>query len=77
MGFCSGTQVFDPVVKFVLDSNQSEREKIDVIKVLIVALEDMDWDCQFDSAYIDNEIVDKAFVEVHPDWNDDVEYIGD
>lgn len=71
MGFCSGTDLFDPMVKFILNSSQSEDEKVEAIKVLITALEDMDWDCQYDSAYIDNPIVDKAFVALHPDWHED------
>lgn len=58
MGFCSGTDIFDPVAKFVLESDQSETAKEGVLRELIIALWDHDWDCESDSAYR-NCILDK------------------
>lgn len=77
MGFCSGTRVFDPMVEFILKSSQTDDEKVEAIKVLIEALEDMDWDCQYDSDYIDDPLVDRAFVALHPDWHEDDDWDGD
>jgi hypothetical protein len=38
------------------------------LKHIIVALEDMDWDCQQDSSYWDEPLVARIFRELHPDW---------
>lgn len=68
MGWCSGTDVFDTVVKDVL-INKASKEQI--IRNLIIALEDKDWDCHQDSDYYDNPKVQKIMKELHPDWEDD------
>lgn len=72
MGWCSATDIFDPVVKHILSHNnkQSDDDKVAVIKVLIEALEAEDWDCQDDSAHYDAPLVRRAFREVHPDWEE-------
>jgi len=69
MGFCSGTDIFDPIVKHILNGNQSEDEKFITIKILVDALEDHDWDCQSDSMYFSDPIVQKVLKELHPSWN--------
>lgn len=67
MGWCSATLIFDNVCDGILsDKPQSPKE---TIKALIVALEDGDWDCQYDSAYFDNPIVREVMMELHPDWD--------
>ena len=66
MGWCSGTQIFDPVVGALLNGDSKEA----IIRVLVEVLEDEDWDCQSDSAYIDDPIVAKIMKDLHPDWQD-------
>lgn len=69
MGWCSGTDVFDPVVKTILQQDASEEQKIDVIKSLILALQESDWDCESDSDYWKDPLVRKAFKETCPNWD--------
>jgi len=73
MGWCSGTTIFDKVAGFILDCDYSEVQKFAVIMCLIDALEDDDWDCQDDSRYIDNPIVQRAMLELHPTWYSETE----
>ena len=61
MGWCSGTVIFDDMCSALLDEKRPEPEKI--LSRLIDTLEDMDWDCQYDSDYIDHPVVKKLFVE--------------
>ena len=70
MGWSSGAEVFDPVVESFISSNISRKEKIRIIVALIKALEDQDWDCQFESKYWDDAVVVAAWQRVHPDWFD-------
>ena len=65
MGWCSATEIFDNVVESLLDP---AKDKEQVIKDLVNALENGDWDCQQDSEYYDNPIVQKVFKELHPSW---------
>lgn len=75
MGWCSGTQVFDPVTKCILEGKLTRKEKVKLIIELINALEDADWDCHFDSAYSNEPIVLTAFRELHPHWFDSEGYL--
>ena len=71
MGFCSGTDIFDPVIKVIIESTNADispTSKVVVVKSLINALEDHDWDCQDDSTYYNHPIVKQAMRELHPDW---------
>jgi hypothetical protein len=69
MGFCSGTDIFDPMVEAILNlQSVSDRQRRDVIRALVIALEDHDWDCQSESRYYDNWHVQRVFKELHPDW---------
>jgi hypothetical protein len=52
--------IFDDVVHGLLDENADKRE---VISRLIDTLEEMDWDCQMDSAYVDHPMVRELFIE--------------
>ena len=67
MGWCSGTDIFDEVVGALLDEKLDKKE---IIKSLIEALEDRDWDTQDESRYIDIPIVQQAFIELDPDWKE-------
>jgi len=69
MGWCSGTEVFDSVAGYVLDSNLTGEQKYDVLRQLANALEWQDWDCQSDSMYWDHPIVQRIFRELHPSWD--------
>ena len=69
MGWCSGTEVFDPIAKALLGSIEGKPIDVErVLKTVIGALEDGDWDCQEDSAYWDHPLVKKIMKELHPDW---------
>lgn len=67
MGWCSGTELFDKCVKAVLGETPVDKKQL--VKDLIDAFEDMDWDCQSESDYIDHPIVNAAMRELHPDWD--------
>lgn len=74
MGWCSGTEVFDPVVNKVLQQDIGDANKTAIIIALIKALQDMDWDCESDSDYWEHTLVRKAFKKVCPDWDwEDIE----
>ena len=66
MGWCSGTRIFDGMLSAFL--NEDKLDKKEFIKQTIIELEDMDWDCQMDSAYWYNPLVQEIFKELHPDW---------
>ena len=68
MGFCSGTEIFDPVAKYVIESGMPEPYRHELLKVLVSALEDHDWDCQQDSSYYDFPLIERVMLELHPDW---------
>lgn len=71
MGFCSGTEIFDPVADDILhipSFHMGDKEKKRVIRVLIEALESHDWDCQSDSRHYNHPLVYEVFRELHPDW---------
>lgn len=68
MGWCSGTDVFDTVVKGVLCLCIRDKEKIDIIENLIVALHDQDWDCETDSEYFHDPLVKLAFLQLDEDY---------
>ena len=68
MGWCSGTLIFDRVADFVLDTDKPDDEKYRVLKALVEALEDQDWDCQSDSIYYVHPIVQQIFKSLHPRW---------
>jgi hypothetical protein len=69
MGWCSATSIFDSVCEGLL-SDQPKSKK-EVLKELIVALEDGDWDCQTESEFYDNPLVQEVMRELHPHWFDD------
>ncbi len=66
MGWCSATIIFDKVVGSLL--GESKRPIEDVIANLIDILEENDWDCQMDSMYFGNPIVEKIMKTKHPSW---------
>lgn len=71
MGWCSGTDIFDAVAKLILSKDEVSEEEIQVLKTLVDALEDGDWDCQGDSDFYEHPIVQRIMRELHPDWYED------
>lgn len=69
MGWCSGTDIFDDMAGFILGISATDDEKAEILTTLINSLEDQDWDCQSDSNYWDDPIVQRVFKELHPDWD--------
>jgi hypothetical protein len=65
MGNCSATEIFDRVIDALIGKRGCLRTGI---KELILALEDDDWDCQQDSEWYDNPLVNSIFKEIHPEW---------
>jgi hypothetical protein len=72
MGWSGGHLVFDPVVKKVLElvalREISEDRATEIIKALVVALEDADWDTQNDSKYFNEPLIRLVFMDLHENW---------
>jgi hypothetical protein len=71
MGWCSGTRIFDAVCEGLL--SDEPKSKKELLTELIAALEADDWDCQQDSAFWDNPLVQEVMRELHPRWFEDEE----
>jgi len=69
MGWCSATEIFDAVCDGIL--SDEDKSKKEVLTTLIASLEDGDWDCQQDSEYWDNPLVQEIMRELHPSWFDE------
>ena len=67
MGWSSGTEIFDTVVKDVLE-NKSKNE---IIKNLLGVLTDADWDTINESKYFNDPIVLEVIKEKFPEWFDE------
>ena len=70
MGWCSGTEVFDSFCEGLLD-NPNPLDKKRLISNMINTLQNMDWDCERDSAYWDHPLVKEVFHEEYPEWFDE------
>lgn len=59
MGWSSGTDIFDSVVEELLqgDEHLNSDKSLSVIRVLVEALENRDWDSQYESDYYDHPII--------------------
>jgi hypothetical protein len=60
MGWCSGTELFDNVVKAI----PKECLSVELFKKLISAFEDMDWDCEYESKYSSNQMFKEAMKQL-------------
>jgi len=69
MGWCSGTEVFDQIAAIVLSDKPLDKKA--TLKAVIESLENSDWDCQSDSWYWDNPVVQEIMRELHPAWFED------
>lgn len=68
MGFCSGTDIFDDVVSDILIVPIEKNIKIHLITSLIESLEKHDWDCQQDSVFWANPIVQQSHLNSQINW---------
>jgi len=68
MGWCSGTYVFDDVCEYLLDVEKSRKE---ILRRLIEALRNADWDCEMDSRYYEHPAVQEIMRELNPEWFED------
>jgi len=69
MGWGSGQEIFDPMTKAILAVKElKDRDKVLLIKALLLTLEQEDWDTQSDSRYWEHPLVKQAAKKVHPDW---------
>ena len=74
MGWCSGSYIFDAVLDGLFNKEiKTDDDKVEFIKWIISELENMDWDCQQETMYWNNELVQRAFKELHPTWFEEEE----
>lgn len=68
MGWCSGTQVFDDIMYIVLNPRDDEDtiSKAKVVRAVIDALWEHDWDCEEESDWWKHPIVQTAARELDP-----------
>lgn len=66
MGWCSATYIFDAIAGALLDDAPVNKKQI--LKLVVDALEEGDWDCQSDSEYYDHPLVKEIMKENHPGW---------
>jgi hypothetical protein len=71
MGFCSGTEIFDPIAGYVLKSDLTDTQKRGVLMALIEALYAHDWDCESDSRYWHNPLIREVFKQYPVSWDDE------
>ena len=67
MGWCSGTQLFDDVMKTVLTFAQTDAERVYLFKEMIDLFTDKDWDCEGDSRYWSDPDFQLAYKLLFPD----------
>lgn len=68
MGWCSATDIFDRMVGIILGADDMrDTTQEELITALVEVLEDMDWDCQYESAYWEHPFVKTVFKKLHPD----------
>jgi hypothetical protein len=68
MGWCSATRLFDSIVSDLKLTNIDDKHFHTVVWNLICELEDMDWDCQSESDFWEDEQVRGIFKEMNPTW---------
>lgn len=69
MGWCTGAvEIFDSMVRLLLKSDADYKHKFAVLLNLAEALEAEDWDCQSDTLYYEDPLVQAVFFRLHPDW---------
>jgi hypothetical protein len=72
MGWCSGTEIFDVVCEGLLANGADEPKTTkEILKELMVTLEDKDWDCQGESSFYNHRLIQEIMRELHPTWFDE------
>jgi hypothetical protein len=71
LGWCSGTRIFDTIVSDLRSQNIPQDKFYHIVWNLICELEDMDWDCQSESDYWEDEEVRGIFKQMNPAWFED------
>ena len=72
MGWCSGTNVFDEICNGILDYEELDESQQDyVVRIVFDALRGADWDCEFDSKFINHPIYRKILKDVYLDWDEE------
>lgn len=57
MGWCSATDIFDPVCAEILKRVPDQKSQKKILVTLIDNLNEQDWDCQPDSEFWDHAFV--------------------
>lgn len=65
MGWCSGTEIFDPMAEAILAVDLSDKTKVQLLIKLIRTLWQNDWDCESDSRFYKDKLVRKALVKLN------------
>lgn len=73
MGWCGATRIFDSVVSDLKSQEIPEDSFRHIVWNLICELEDMDWDCQCESDYWEDDSIRGIFKEMNPTWFEDEE----
>lgn len=70
MGWCSGTNILDNVIEKLAAMNLPEEQQLEIVTVLIKAMEDNDYDCHSDSRYYGTPIMDKAMIALGHEFDE-------
>lgn len=70
MGWCSGSYIYDEVIKAAKVYIPDVNSRTEFHKWMIDAFENGDWDCQ-DDCRGEDEAFDAALDALHPEWKDD------
>lgn len=71
MGWYGGTEIFDCVIKNVLDVSDDPEVENKIIGDLYDVLRNQDWDVVQESSYFDNPRVIKIIKQKEPEWFED------
>jgi hypothetical protein len=67
MGWASGSSVMESIIEGIRKKVVDEKQRVEIYKVIIEALEDSDWDTQ-NECIGNDKAYDIALKELHPDW---------
>jgi len=67
MGWGSGTPIFDDVAKVVMKRKITQSDKKIILKTLVNAMRDQDWDCEGDSDFYDDPFIRKEIFCIEDD----------
>ncbi|MBX7464927.1 hypothetical protein K1Y80_02375 [Streptomyces sp. MAG02] len=72
MGWGSGGYVFEPVARALVKADVSEQQQEEILTAVIRALQDQDWDTEYDSLqeFLDKPAIVRAFANCGIRWAD-------